>query len=395
MPWVHLAVNTTGNFRVCCNSTPGDNFILDENNKPYNISRSKIDDVWNSEVYKRIRKEMLRGKRPKMCVRCFREEDAGLRSARNNFNKAWMRHINKDVLKRDRQSTLNIKYFDLRLGNLCNSKCRMCNPYSSVSWCDDWKSINSEFPVSEIRRLKNIKWFKDVNIFNVLNNDLKNLREIYFTGGEPTLVTTHFELLEMYIKSGRAKNIRLKYNLNLTNLPDKLIDCWKYFKEVKINCSMDGYDKLNEYIRYPSDWYQIDHNFRKIINLKGINLKLGIHVTVQIYNIFGLTELFDYLKNFKIFPYLNILNHPEILNVRVLSKEQKEKAGNNIKVWFKKNRRYIDGRGGLENINKLNGIIDYMNKEDWSNLYPDFLIFTKKLDKIRNQDFKMTISELI
>ena len=27
LPWMHVATNSSGNYRVCCNSTPGENFI--------------------------------------------------------------------------------------------------------------------------------------------------------------------------------------------------------------------------------------------------------------------------------------------------------------------------------------------------------------------------------
>ncbi|MFZ9151303.1 MAG: hypothetical protein ACO22T_09025, partial [Burkholderiales bacterium] len=29
----------------------------------------------------------------------------------------------------------------IRMGNLCNLKCRMCNPYSSSPWVDDWNDM--------------------------------------------------------------------------------------------------------------------------------------------------------------------------------------------------------------------------------------------------------------
>ena len=40
LPWMHLATNASGNLRVCCNSTPGKNFIVkpDGNDSPSSVT---------------------------------------------------------------------------------------------------------------------------------------------------------------------------------------------------------------------------------------------------------------------------------------------------------------------------------------------------------------------
>ena len=126
LPWMHLATTSTGNLRVCCNSVPGKNLIAKEDGTPYKLNKDSLEEAWNSEVYKTIRKQMLDGERPEMCTRCFREEDAGIHSARQAWNEKWKKDIKYTV-----NAPFSIKYVDLRLGNLCNLKCRMCNPYSS------------------------------------------------------------------------------------------------------------------------------------------------------------------------------------------------------------------------------------------------------------------------
>ena len=113
LPWMHLATNASGNLRVCCNSTPGKNFILKEDNTPYKLHKDDLEEAWNSPVYKKIREQMLNGERPEMCTRCFREEDAGLKSARNAWNDKWKKDQDYKI-----ESPFDIRYVDLRLGNL-------------------------------------------------------------------------------------------------------------------------------------------------------------------------------------------------------------------------------------------------------------------------------------
>ena len=130
LPWMHIATNSSGNYRYCCNSTPGKNFIHDENGKEYKIHRTKPEVVWNSPDYKKIRRQMLNGEKPKVCVRCWREEAIGVKSARMSYNDQYRAHIQEAIssTSEDGEAPLKGVYVDLRLGNLCNLKCRMCNP---------------------------------------------------------------------------------------------------------------------------------------------------------------------------------------------------------------------------------------------------------------------------
>ena len=89
LPWMHLATNAQGHLRVCCNSTPSKNVILKEDGSPYTIYNDDLKEAWNSHDYQKIRFEFLNSKRPDMCQRCFSEEDAGVKSARQFSNEKW------------------------------------------------------------------------------------------------------------------------------------------------------------------------------------------------------------------------------------------------------------------------------------------------------------------
>ena len=137
LPWMHLATNASGTLRVCCNSTPNKNFIEKEDGTFYKVFRDDIEEAWNSSTYKTIRQQFLNNERPEMCQRCFREEDAGIRSARQSANKKWCKEDDEYT----DTAPFDIRYVDLRLGNLCNLKCRICNPIVSSSWLPDYMSL--------------------------------------------------------------------------------------------------------------------------------------------------------------------------------------------------------------------------------------------------------------
>jgi molybdenum cofactor biosynthesis enzyme MoaA len=373
LPWMHLATNASGNLRLCCNSIPGKNFIKKNDGVPYKIFRDDIEEAWNSSDYVNVRKQLLKGERPAACERCFREEDAGVRSARQSWNEKW---------KEDKEYTIDapfeIKYVDIRLGNLCNLKCRMCNPYSSSMWVKEWNLVAESLSHEEYVRLSNMTWPEDEKTWENLFSIADTVEEIYLTGGEPTIIKQQHKLLDYYINKGTAQKIKLKYNTNLTNVPRHLLDKWKEFKRIQLNCSIDAVGDLDHYIRHPSNWDKIVENFEIVRALPNTNVE--IHCTVQMYNILRLHELIDWASPYNHRIYFNILNHPEELNIRVLPKELKELAEKRLTPYL--------------NLEKVQGIIDYMWAEDWSDKMSKFIFYTKELDKSRNESLCDIVPEL-
>jgi molybdenum cofactor biosynthesis enzyme MoaA len=374
LPWMHLATDPNGNYRVCCNSIPGENRIRSNNDEPYKIFKNSIEDAWNSDFYKNIRKQLLNNERPAICQRCFREEDAGIFSARQSANRRWIE--DKEYTS---DAPLNIRYVDIRLGNLCNLKCRMCNPYASNQWVDEWHLINESLSESEVDRLSKMTWPENTKTWENLFSIAHSVEEIYLTGGEPTIIKEQHTLLDFFIDNGTAKDKILKYNTNLTNIPSHLISKWEKFKLVRLNCSIDAVGKLDRYIRYPSNWNAVEKNFLKLRKLK--NVAIEIHCTVQMYNILKLDELIDWALPFNHKIYFNILNHPEELNIRVLPKYLKEKAESKL-------QKYL-------HLEKVQGIIDYMNTEDWNNRFDEFLKYTNVLDNSRSEKLTDIVPELL
>tara|TARA_B100000212_G_scaffold130283_1_gene97687 strand:- start:885 stop:2036 length:1152 start_codon:yes stop_codon:yes gene_type:complete len=373
LPWMHLATNARGRLRVCCNSTPGKNFIEKTDGTYYKLFKDNLEEAWNSEVYQKIRKQMIDGERPDMCQRCFREEDAGVRSARQAWNEKW---------KQDKEYTtdapFDIKYVDLRLGNLCNLKCRMCNPYASNQWVKEWSLVEEALSPEEYKNLSSMDWPEIEKTWENLFSIAHTVEEIYLTGGEPTIIREQHRLLDYFIEKGTAKNIRLKYNTNLTNVPKHLLDKWSKFKRVQLNCSIDATGKLDRYIRHPSNWETIERNFNTIRQLENANIE--IHCTVQMYNILRLHELIEWALPYEHKIYFNILNHPECLNVRCLPKHLKEKAEENLKPYLL--------------LPRMQGVIDYMWAEDWSDKIPEFNQYTKRIDASRKENIRDVVPEL-
>lgn len=376
LPFMHAAVSPTGSFRVCCNSNPKNNKIMKTPDKEFKMFRDDINDAWNSPDYKKIRKQFIDGERPETCQRCFREEDAGIRSPRIGYNEKWWR----DDVQVAEEIPLDIRYVDIRLGNLCNLKCRMCNPWSSSMWVKDWNKIvhTAELAPNEPLSDNDLDWMGQlgewpdrkqtgVNFVEIAHS----IEEIYLTGGEPTLALSQYKLFDYCIENDLAKGIRLKYNTNLTNVPQKMVDYWKHFKRVQLNASIDAVGARDRYIRYPSTWDKIEENFDKLNVLP--NVTMQIHCTVQVLNVCAMNELFDWIKSKDIADdqiYLNILNHPESMNIRSLPKELKELAEKNLQDY--------------KHIPKVEDTIKYMWAEDWhEKRWQEFVAYNSKADELQ------------
>jgi len=373
LPWMHLATNASGNLRVCCNSTPGENFILKDDGTPYKIYKDDLQEAWNSNTYRDIRKTMLSNERPAMCIRCFREEDAGLESARQAWNKKW-----KEDKVYNETTTFDIKYINLRLGNLCNLRCRMCNPYASIQWLKEWHLISDKLSKQEHARLKRLDWPNNKKTWDNLLPLLDTVDEVYLTGGEPTIIKEQYILLNYLIDNNIAHRVKLKYNTNLTNIPEELVVKWQSFKRVQLNCSIDAVGDLDRYIRYPSDWNTIVENFNILHKLK--NIYIEIHCTVQMYNILRLQDLIAWVLPYEVKIYFNILNHPNWLNIRVLPVHLKKDVEEKLQKYY-----YLP---------KVKGIIDYMNAENWTEHLDIFYQKTSILDESRNESLQSIITEL-
>jgi sulfatase maturation enzyme AslB (radical SAM superfamily) len=125
-----------------------------------------------------------------------------------------------------------------------------------------------------------------------------NLSSIYFLGGEPLVNEYHDEILELLIKTNRAKDITLHYSTNLHVDVEQYLESWMHFKLVKISASVDGCDEVYEYIRWPGSWKKVYRNLTTISNLakQHNNIDLNIAVTIQNLNIGNIHTLIQKIR---------------------------------------------------------------------------------------------------
>ena len=384
LPWMHMATSSSGNLRVCCESIHGKNLILKPDGSPYKIYKDNLKEAWHAPLYRRIRRQMLDGQRPDICTPCFREEEALLESTRMGYNKKYMFDYEPSETPK-----WNIKYLDLRLGNKCNLRCRMCNPYSSHSLFKEWEELAKKdlsplikpLNENEKKKFKNLSWPEEID-FSRLLQYMQYVEEIYLTGGEPLLIKEQYDLLKVIIQTGLAHKITLKYSTNITRYDIKLVKLWKHFRKILLNISIDGFGALNNYIRYPSQWDQLENNIKQMIflNEKKFNIFLEIVCTVQMYNITSMRDLLLWVKTQNLGLQFNILDTPKFLNIRVLPDVLKKRVEKELLLF--------------QDDFRVERVINYMKKESWMNYLNDFFRYTDFFDQSRNQSLDEILPEL-
>jgi Predicted Fe-S oxidoreductases len=268
LPWVSVEATPVGSYRPCCLALDE---ITDELGNVLKVSESTISDAVNSESMNRLRREFAQNNRPETCNRCWAEEDANRTSKRINTLNKFKHEI--EMINFEADEIRDIWFLDLKLGNICNLKCRICGSWSSSKWAQEelstvaYKNKKDNF---SYKMLKAGNWPRESqNFWNNVIDVLPDVKYIEFTGGEPFLIEEHFNILRYAAEHGYAKNISVHYNTNATVYPEDILKTiWPEFKEIEIAFSVDNVESRFEYERYGATWAKSCENISKINEAK-------------------------------------------------------------------------------------------------------------------------------
>ena len=381
LPWVNITVDPDGAIKPCCISH---DYIKKEDGTKFNLGYDSVDDIYNSKEYVELRQKMLDNEYIPGCDVCYHNEKTGRQSRRLINNEQY-----KETTPTSSESNLKIKFFDLRFGNLCNLKCRMCSPANSNQIAKEITEINNKeyskfYPVFDI---DTDEWWETDTFDDNIKSQVDNIDTIYMTGGEPTVIEKNFEILSDLIESDKSKHITLIINTNLTNTNPRFYQYLPNFKSVILQLSIDGYEKVQEYLRYPSKFKQIDESIHKLIKIH--NVKLWATPVIQIGNLNTIVDLFKYFEDINIKenkPLIDIrpilLQDPQHLNIDYLPKDFKQKAFAKIFMWMLNDCKW-QSQIFKDTINALKVKCQEESKD--INMLQEYIKFNNILDEHRGQ----------
>lgn len=417
-PWMHQVATPVGNVNFCCISER--TFVRHDDGRPVDLATDSFEAAWNTNYMRDIRKKMLCGDPVKGCETCYEQEKIGKRSYRESHNEEWYSRLGKseiesrveDSRKKDFVVDKPPVYLDLRLGNLCNLKCRMCNPYNSVMIHKEWQELDqqtageySNFWAKYNMKVGTVsKWYESENFWSDVEKYIPHLKKVYMTGGEPTLIESNYRFLDLCREKGYANKIELFFNLNFTNMSDKFIEQLSHFKWTSINASIDGFGSTNEYIRGSSKWDICDKNINKLLSKQISTIGFGFSPVIQIYNILNITSLLDYIESLIMKYNHDILIDflycftPEFLDMESLPRAIKLEAKKKILEWAENSRlmrRKSEKSFFIKNsVESLLTRLDQTLEHENSEKIRDFMGYTNTLDQKRNQNFAQALPEL-
>ena len=408
-PFTGLATREDGAIKVCCRSAPI-GYIQNET----------LEEVWNGNAMREVRRQVLNDERPEVCKPCFDLEDQGVQSLRQRHIAGVIpeARVNLypdalDALDEDYNMPFELPTMEIKLNNLCNLRCRMCNPLDSTSW-KDWDQVtdfykkedNILIPIVDALVTKPGQYIgpfdNSENWWSSFEKLLPFFRRVEFAGGEPLMDPYHYKILDKLAVYG--DNIELKYATNGTTLGIKggrtIHDYWPKFKSIAVNVSIDGVYDTYEYIRGNGKFSVIEENIEVFKSFPNVSRVVGAF-TVQANNIMQIDKVIDHFINkMGIVFYSHRVNYPMSLSAQVLPPELKAKVIARLEQMKTEVLEYpmVKQHKLLETVT-LQQIQDNINflqaKCMYNTHWQDCIEFNRRLDKTRGQDFLASNPEFV
>jgi hypothetical protein len=397
-PWFHMRITNSGEYKFCRwsdKSFTGDSKQSTKTITPVEFFQKNMSG---------IRKKIIAGETLLECTNCYQMEKYGKVSGRqrqllkvgihpDNFVKTslsstWIDHFSNsstDLLPQDWQ---------IDLGNFCNSGCIFCSPEDSSKLATEFKKLKI------INRLPVKNWTDDPEQLSKFINTIKQstaIKYIHFIGGE-TLITPAFKkILKELINIGINKKSTIGFTTNLYCWDQEAVDLLIKFNNVNLGVSVECFDKLNDYVRWPSKIEDVKTNFDKWLSLtRENNWSLQIRTTPTWLTVGKLLSVYDVAWDSGVsIESCNFLYRPESLQISVLPKEYRQTIVEQMKKWIRRRQDNINNSTvyNIRNLHTVNNqivqdlesYVNYLENSEYQvELLPNAIEYLKLLESNRN-----------
>lgn len=399
----------SGTYRFCCATTAD---IKDQKGNDFHISKDDLATVWNSPKMRETRLKMMKGEVIPECRKCVEQEARGYQSMRaEGYKQEFFSKTKADGSIDVYPSTM-----ELHFGNQCNLKCKMCGQNYSNQVGKEIVEIgksDNEFLKWVKQQSGNVNnwtddltveydWFKNKDVNEKLMKYVSDhITDLVVIGGEPTIIPQFWQLFDYCDRAGTLSRKNITITTNLTNTNRKMTDWLSKLKSWTIWASLDGIGEVNDYIRFPSNFSQIEQNlqFYKSLLDKYDNGHIVFSPAIQLLNIHHLDEMLEYFLRFagdkfqkKIFvSWMAQVWYPKICNYDIAPFDYRKKIADKLKHSVEKFKPFEsiinDYKNQIVNLEKTNtddisahiqNFIRYNDKQDshrgkqtWRQLLPD------------------------
>ena len=303
-PWTHTYLSPQTERRLCCASRePAQSFeqYIDTESGTGQYAPQTLDQHWNSEHMRSVRRRMMAGETLPECEVC-NDRLLNTNVYRTYFTQLFQHKLDDVYATTDATgaTTMQPVSWDYRFSNLCNFKCRTCGDMLSSAWeteqkqnsMTDWDNPKNNWMRPEIRT--QISQFQDQQIEKEFSDAVEQHRveEIYWVGGEPLMFEQHWRYMQRIVELGDGGRVYARYNTNLSRVEYRGCNLYRnilgQIRDWQICASLDGTGATGEYIRTGLDYAQFLKNFEqgRAIQQNRRQMRLDFTLTLP-----GMTEI--------------------------------------------------------------------------------------------------------
>jgi MoaA/NifB/PqqE/SkfB family radical SAM enzyme len=261
---------------------------------------------------------------------------------------------------------------DLSLGNFCNLKCRMCHHSNSTAWFSD--SIALGIPKKDLVSFQISK--SQIDSLIAFLSTLDKRIEIELKGGEPLMHPNSKYFFQQLMYLSKTKTIKINCITNGTLVPDWFAAAVANI-EVDLQISIDGLYDTYEYVRGDNthSWKQCLEKVEQFRSLPNITVSYNYVVqNTTVHHVVQFAKLFNERINWI------VLNNPEHMAVNIMPESSKQAILSQLSTL---------------NDAKIKSVINLMKTPADPVLYKQFITYSAKLDKLRNQNLKIVLPHLL
>ena len=391
-PWLHMRITNDGGMNYCRWS--------DKTSSQGHISKITPVEFFQKSLAP-LRQTLLEGQAPAGCGSCYRMEQHGKVSGRqkqllkvgvrlDRFDKSLASSPWTGVFA-DPDCKQLPQDWQIDLGNFCNSACVFCGPDASSRLAAEWQRIGF------IDQLPPKSWTEDPELLQSFIATLKqspHVQYLHFIGGE-TLITPAFKvILETLIESGLNQSASIGFTTNLMAWDDSVVHLLTKFNSVNLGMSIEAFDPVNEYVRWPADMSKVQQNLDRWLDLaQQHQWLLQFRTTPTVLSISRLLSVYEFAWQHNIsIESCNFLNRPEFMKPSVLPAEQRKNIISEMKSWVEQHKTSHEVIVNIRDPNvaqqqivqDLESYINYLeNEPDESYRLPALVDFLKRIESSR------------
>jgi hypothetical protein len=306
-PWTHTYLSPQTERRMCCASRePAQNFeqYIDTATGTGVYQPTTLDEHWNSEHMRSVRRRMMAGETLPECAVC-NDKLLNTDVYRSYFNQLFAHKYSDAMKATDATGSTTMKpvSWDYRFSNLCNFKCRTCGDMLSSSWESeqqqygmiDWSNSKNNWMKPAVR--KQISQFQDTQIEAefALAVAEHRVEEVYWVGGEPLMYEQHWRYMKQIVDQGDGQNVYARYNTNLSRVHYRGVNLYSdilgHLRDWQICASLDGTGATGEYIRTGLDYARWRDNFALGVDISTHRRQMRIDFTLTLPGLFEVESI--------------------------------------------------------------------------------------------------------